>query len=370
MKTILIVTSLYEQGAQKIVTNIAVKTASYGYEFEPVVISILGGYYQKTLKEHSIPTFVLFEKGIFRTIGNFLACFGYLMRHRKEFSVANAFLPYAGFLGVILKLILWIPLIYSIRFSPSLSFGFHKRRLLFLTHSISMLFADFVTCNSPHVFEGLKRKYPSKRITYISNGISLPTKPSAQAISETRSRFFRPQFSCSVVTTCNLRDKGKDIDTLLQVAERLKEFQFIVVGGGKRLEELIHKAEALGLLNVTFTGHQDDVWPFLFSADIFIFLTLSEGFPNSVIEAMAAGLPVIASDIPQIREILDDDKECLLVKNGNVDHICGKITRLCGDAILRNVLIENSIEKIKKEYSEKQMISKFYNVCKDVQSLK
>lgn len=370
MKTILIVTSLYEQGAQKIVTNIAVKTASYGHEFEPVVISILGGYYKKVLREHSIVTFILFEKGIVRSIGNCLHCFRYLVRHRKNISVTNAFLPYAGFLGSMVKFVLRIPFIYSIRFSPSLSFGFHKRRLLFFTHTISMFFADFVTCNSPHVFKELKRKYPLKKISYIGNGISLPDKPSERAINEIKDRFFKPLFECSVVTTCNLRDRGKDIDTLLLVAQRLNKFQFIIVGGGKRLEELMHTADTMRLVNVTFAGHQDDVWPFLFSAEIFIFLTLYEGFPNSVIEAMAAGLPVIASDIPQMRELFADERECLLVKNGNIDTICGQIMRLHGDGALKRVLIDNSLDKIKKEYSEQQMISKFYDVCNNTRFLK
>lgn len=358
----MVITSLHEHGAQKIFTSLCIKTPKMGYSFNPVVVSILGGYYLQFLRINNIQTFVLFEKGFNTTLKNILGFLFYMIKKKIKFQIINAFLPHAGFLGVILKIWTGARLTYSIRFTPSFTFRYKKKPINIINHRISIFFADYITCNSPFAFKELKTKYPSKRISLIVNGTTSPEAQPNDVLSKIKTDYFKPHFKFKVVTTCNLRDSGKDIDTLLLVADRLREFQFIVVGGGKRLAELNNKIKKLNLTNVTFTGHQDNVWPFLFCADAFLFLTLFEGFPNSILEAMAAKLPIIASDIPQIREMLTDGEECILVQNGNVDIICRQIITLFKNPSLKKLLAANALNKIKNEFSERQMIASFYEV--------
>ena len=64
---------------------------------------------------------------------------------------------------------------------------------------------------------------------------------------------------------------------------------------------------------VIFTGHQADPWPWLAAADVFVLPSLSEGLPGALIEAMAAGLPCVTTDIPGNRELVKHGQTGLLV---------------------------------------------------------
>jgi glycosyltransferase involved in cell wall biosynthesis len=367
MQTLMIITSLHEQGAQKIFTNLCVKTVQKDQVDPPVVVSIFGGYYRQQLNRSGIKVFILLENGLITSFKQCVVFTVYLLRKRKTISVINAFLPHAGMLGLLIKLLTGASFIYSIRFTPSLTFNHWREIGIKIFHFISVFFADVIICNSPFALHELKMKYPQKKIKLIHNGITSPEKPSPEMLNKIAEHYLSPAFRYKVITTCNLRDKGKDIDTLLRVADTSRTFQFVIVGGGQRLEKLKTKAGHMQLPNVIFAGHQENVWPFLTIGDIFLFLTLFEGSPNSVIEAMAVGLPVIMSDIPPLRVMFKDEHDCLFVENGNVADICSKIDEIVSDNALRATIRANAFVKIKSIFSEDRMIEEY---CKTYSATK
>src|SRR5204863_6176125 len=90
--------------------------------------------------------------------------------------------------------------------------------------------------------------------------------------------------------------------------------RFQIVGDGPRKRELEDLVVARGLgRHIEFLGHRDDVPSLLASADAFVLPSRSEAFPNSVIEAMAAGLPVIANGVGGLLDLVDDGRTGLLV---------------------------------------------------------
>jgi glycosyltransferase involved in cell wall biosynthesis len=96
------------------------------------------------------------------------------------------------------------------------------------------------------------------------------------------------------------QEKGMDLLVSAFDAARIScnvPIELRIIGEGERKDELLKQAGALGLLNETvfFVGKVDDVWSQLQASDIFVMPSLCEGFPNVMVEAMAAGLPVIAS---------------------------------------------------------------------------
>ncbi|MCI0415440.1 glycosyltransferase family 4 protein, partial [bacterium] len=80
--------------------------------------------------------------------------------------------------------------------------------------------------------------------------------------------------------------------------------------------------------SVTFLGHRDDVPEILAAADLFVFPSLYEGLPGAVVEAMALGLPVVASDIPPIREVVEPGKNALLVPPGSIQELSEAMDQL------------------------------------------
>ena len=183
-------------------------------------------------------------------------------------------------------------------------------------------FAHRVVANSDAAAARLRRERVSERsIAIVRNGIDL----SAYRPRPLRTRLRR------ITTVANLRLE-KAHETLLESAARLVreypdvEFQF--VGGGRRLEELKGLAGRLGVEHhVRFLGHREDVPALLAESDIFALTSRSEAFPNGVLEAMAAGLPVVASDVGGVAELIEHRRNGLLVRAGGRDRRDNRIAR-------------------------------------------
>jgi glycosyltransferase involved in cell wall biosynthesis len=108
------------------------------------------------------------------------------------------------------------------------------------------------------------------------------------------------------------------------------------------LEQLV--AELGVSAAVRFVGHVSAVGDFLMAGDVFVFPSLYEGMPGAVLEAMAIGLPIVASDIPSVREVVEPGKNALLVDPNDHRGLADAIGRLLGDAELRHVFGARSRE--------------------------
>lgn len=117
-----------------------------------------------------------------------------------------------------------------------------------------------------------------------------------------------------------VRQKGLSI--LLKAArlvlEHLPQVRFVIVGGGPLMEPLQAQVRKLGLEGqVIFTGPRDDVEELLVMMDLFVSSSLWEGLPTVLLESMAAGVPVVATDVSGSREIIRHGLTGLLVPPNN-----------------------------------------------------
>lgn len=130
----------------------------------------------------------------------------------------------------------------------------------------------------------------------------------------------------------------KDFATLAQALARLERgsFRASLVGDGPDRSMIEAELEQLGLGDsVRLLGDRSDVPRLLAAADIFICSSRSEGMPVSIIEAMAVGLPVVASAVGGVPEIIDDERTGLLVAPGGAAALADALARLIGDRALR-----------------------------------
>jgi glycosyltransferase involved in cell wall biosynthesis len=103
-----------------------------------------------------------------------------------------------------------------------------------------------------------------------------------------------------------------------EISRSFDDVRFLVVGDGPRRAELEGMAALLAISDrVRFVGVRDDVPTLLRLMDVFVLSSVSEGSPNAVMEAMAAGVPVVASDVGGLREIVADGVSGLLVPAGD-----------------------------------------------------
>ena len=214
--------------------------------------------------------------------------------------------------------------------------------------------ADKVVANSRAAAERLRvERVPSRKIAVIPNGIDFN-------VAEPRRHRTRLR---KVVVVANLRpEKGHDVlmDAAVEVLRRFPDAHIECVGGGPQLEPLVARAEARGLLHaVTFLGQRDDVPARLAEADIFVLPSRSEAFPNAVLEAMAAGLPIVVSGVGGILELIDDERTGLLVPAGDPHALADRICRLMTDPALAARLGDAACEKARARFSFDRMVSAF-----------
>lgn len=130
----------------------------------------------------------------------------------------------------------------------------------------------------------------------------------------------------------------KDHHTLLDALAQLHDLDWTVelVGDGPLRGDLEARVEALGLASrVRFAGFRSDVPERLAGAQIFVLATKWEGFPRSILEAMRAGLPVVASDVGGVRESVRDGATGYVVAGGDADTLARRLRLLLASPRLR-----------------------------------
>jgi glycosyltransferase involved in cell wall biosynthesis len=130
----------------------------------------------------------------------------------------------------------------------------------------------------------------------------------------------------------------KDQPTLLQALSGLKDldWQLELVGDGPLREQLEALTQSLGLESrVNFMGFRRDVPSRMAEAQVFLLISKWEGFPRSILEAMRAGLPVVASDVGGVRESVVDGTTGFVIPRDDVDHLRDCLRQLITSAELR-----------------------------------
>ncbi len=195
----------------------------------------------------------------------------------------------------------------------------------------------------------------STSIRVVWNGIDLPADDPAP-----RSRPIR-----RAITVANLRaEKGHDV-LIDAIASRpqLREMQFDFAGDGPCREALERRARERGVTDhVTFLGERQDIPRLLEQADLFILPSLTEALPNSVMEAMAAGLPIIASHTGGIPELLEDGVTGLLVTPGSVEDLGGAIVQMASDPRRAGSLGAAARTTVADRFSMERMVGGFTDI--------
>ena len=138
---------------------------------------------------------------------------------------------------------------------------------------------------------------------------------------------------------------------------------YLICGKGPELENLKKLAKKENIESqIHFLGFRTDIKELLKASDIFLFTTLQEGMPRSMMEAMASGLPCIASRIRGNVDLLEDEKGGFLVPVDDVDTIAEKLNVLASNAELRKKMSERNLVRILDfdTVKVKEIIGKIY----------
>jgi glycosyltransferase involved in cell wall biosynthesis len=192
-----------------------------------------------------------------------------------------------------------------------------------------------------------------EKVRVIQNGLDVALFPTA-ATRATRRR---------VIVVANLRpEKGYDVlvDAAAVVLQQFPDARFECIGTGPELAAIEARMAERGVRQAfALLGQRDDVPARLTQADIFVLPSRTESLPNSMLEAMAAGLPVIASAVGGIPEIVDDGRTGLLSPAGDAPALAERLLRVMSDAALGNQLARAARQEAEGRFSFNRMVAAF-----------
>ena len=209
-----------------------------------------------------------------------------------------------------------------------------------------------------------------RRIQVIPNGVPFDDSASTATLSTLRQSLGIDQHHRVVGTVGSLYPvKGHKyfIDAAASILGRFPQTVFVIVGQGGLREELEAQAARLGIAKqLRFLGHREDVHDLLSIYDVFVLPSLSEGMPLALLEAMAAGLPAIATGVGGVTEVLEDRKTGLLVPPGDSGALADNIIAVLRNPPLAKELGEAARHMAASRYSLPGMVRAYESVYSEL----
>lgn len=163
----------------------------------------------------------------------------------------------------------------------------------------------------------------------------------------------------------------KNHSMLLEAATRIgRPFRIQFAGSGPTMSQIEARAASLGLAGrVQFLGDRADIAQLLSRACVFVLPTNWEGFPLSILEAMRAGLPIVANDVGGVREAVIDGYNGFLTPRGDLDQFTSSLECLLNDEDLRRRMARNSRHMFEQRFTVEHMFRKTFNVYRQAVSV-
>ena len=348
MKILQVIDSLRSGGAEKLISDIILQTKSETVEIDVLLLSDEGNVYDDILKSNNVSIKVTPLKSI-RNPMNIYYIYKELLDFKYDIVHVHLF-----------------PATYWVSIA-SCFLGFHKPKIVMTEHSthnkrrkfkafriiekfIYKKFDKVVSISKGTQEELLKWLYKSNtsnKFITINNGIILDRFLNSERLSDEELDISGINYKCTLCMVGRFTE-SKDHETVLRALTRLPNYVGLVLVGEGPLEiEIRKKTEELGLVDrVRFLGFRSDVNRIIKSIDIVVHSANWEGFGLAVVEGMAAGKPVIASNVEGLREIVLGSG--LLFKPSDDLELSQIINKLIGDKTFYNTISSKCLSSSKK----------------------
>lgn len=353
MKILYVITGLTKGGAELQLFNLAKELKK---DFDISVISFHGEHYAKLLTKEGIKVKTLGIKSKFNVMKGISEIKKEIEKQKPD--IVHSFLPHANIIVKIAKLL--------VRHKFKLICSIRAKEIIDLHHNIGERLLDFscdkITTNSHTTKKALYQNwfFRKNKIKVIYNGLAFRKPRKKKEILPGKKK---------ILTVANFKDQ-KDYPTNVKTCEELMkkrtDFVFLYVGEGqvmKKMKNMVKKKQLKGF--VKFLGSSDYVPELLKSSDVFFLPTLYEGQSNAIIEAMHYKCPIVTTNIPENREIIDNKKEGLLIKIKSPKKMAFAIDEILKNKSLRESLVKNAFKK-SKIFNLKKMAEKYNQIYSEL----
>ena len=209
----------------------------------------------------------------------------------------------------------------------------------------------------------IERGFDSGRIKLIYNALGLSPEPEdgRRRRHQIRERLGASVETCVFLSVAEFRP-GKRQDRLLEIIARLpreRDWQLWFVGDGTNQWKCRRLARRLQVANrVHFLGYRSDVWRYYEAADVAVSASVEDSLPNALVEAQAAGLPVVAVDTKGVGEAFEPGRSGILVAPEDRDSFLDGVARLAGKLQLRRSFGERAARFAAGRFSKGAQVDK------------
>ena len=315
------------------------------------------GYLTRQAEAAGIPTYIvpgLVRSPSIRRDAQALTGLIRLIRRLRP-DVVHAHTYKAGLLGRLASFLCGVPAVYTAHtwcFQPGVGVWWKKIGLVGEWLSSRLSFRIITVSEANKAMALSFRVGSDQRIETIHNGVrdlDIRARPGGG-----------PARIVMVARFVIQKDQMSLIDALAEVQG---DWRLGFIGDGPTREEAREQVRKLGLdRQVEFLGERNDVPQLLAEASIFALITHMEGLPLGILEAMRAGLPVIASDVGGVRETIDDGRTGFLIPHGDTDTLRKRLETMIGDPELRQRMGGAGREKYENQFGYGSMLEKTIDV--------
>jgi glycosyltransferase involved in cell wall biosynthesis len=352
LRPLLVVDSLRVGGAERYVVDLAIALRASGHR--PVVACSVTGPLAEELERAVVPVSALLDRLVKRRVS---VAYGQALRRlvrRGGFDVVHAHVYASEVAAAIATAGSGVPLVLTV----------HTEGPWRATHARAA--SRWAYARAAHVVgvsAAIRRQLehdfgvPRDRASFVPPAI-VPAgpaiAPAGPAIGPRRGRL-------TIGRVARLQPE-KGIDVFLRAAARLaprfQKLDFVVIGDGRLRPELESLASELGLEGrVRFLGERRDARDLIGRLDVLAVTSITDGSPLVVLEAMAAGVPVVASAVGGIPQQLRHEAEGLLVRPGDPDALAHALARLVEDERGRRMLGEAARRRAAREFSHAALVA-------------
>lgn len=359
IRLLLVVDSLEVGGAERQVVDLAVALRRKGYEV--VVACSVAGDLSGVLREAGIPVRPLLRRLVKRSLSPAYARRLRGLLRGERFDLAHAHIYASAAAAALATPGTGVPLVITEHTEAT----WQTWRARWVSRWVYRRVERIIAVSTPIRRRLVERDgvHPDL-ITIVPNAVV--ATPEARPEEPTAGPSGRP-----LVGVVARLQPEKGVATFLKAAARtaprFPEAHFIVAGDGPLRQELVALAEDLGLRDrVRFLGFRSDASALMASLDVLVVPSLTEGSPLVTLEAMAAGVPVVASAVGGIPDQIRDGKEGLLVPPGDTGAMAEAIAALLRDPARARSLGEAGRRRATSVFSHAVMVRRIEDVYREV----
>lgn len=211
----------------------------------------------------------------------------------------------------------------------------------------------------------LERGYPPERVVVVPNGVREPQTDDSR--SQIRRELGIPEAAVVALLVAALRPEKRApefVRAVLRARESAPELFGVIAGDGT--ERAAVQAAAGGVDGIRLLGHRDDVPRLLRAADVLVLASDYEAVPMSILEGMAAGLPVVATSVGGIPDLVAHGESGLLVAPGDTNALSAALTRLAGAPDVRLAMGRAGRRRHREHWDAETMIDGYVRVLEQV----